>query len=331
LPSVVSTTHDECWRSRKIEYYSGDWAKINSILPKFELKPFSAGEGEPPNPFLQVVTRVPRGPDERPMPVGIVSNTYSLASHGVVAALCRQGIVEAGISSECLRYELGLSELGEWMHLGIYFPDSYSFTDAYGHKFDLRLECFNSVEGSSRLLIVFGWLRFVCENGLIIGESKIEIKERHDKKLQLNSIPKRILPAFKAAQGDCVRLKRWQAEKVVMADVATWVNKDVTKDWGKKAAGWIFHICNVGMDVDFDDPFAPGAATEKTVRYLARVPGCPQRATTKFDVSQAMSFIATRRTNIEERVAWQAAIPRLLTRLKRTEEEQMMPLEMYWR
>jgi Domain of unknown function (DUF932) len=331
LPATLSATDDECWRSRKIGHLSGNWDEINSILPKFQLRPFSAGEGKPPNPFLQVVTRVPSRTDDDPMPVRIVSNTYSLASHDVVAALCRQGIVEAGVSPDCLRYQLDLSELGEWMHLGIYFPDSYSFTDTYGYKFDLRLECFNSVEGSCRLLIVFGWLRFVCENGMIIGESKIEIKERHDKKLQLDSIPKRILPALKAAQADRVRLKKWQAEKVVMADIATWVNKYVTKDWAKKAAARVFHICDVGMDVDFNDPFAPGAATEKTVRYLAQVPGCPERATTKFDVSQAMSFVATRRTNIEERVALQSAIPRLLTRLKRCEKEQTMPLESYWR
>jgi hypothetical protein len=28
---------------------------------------------------------------------------------------------------------------------------------------------------SSRLVILFGWLRFVCANGLVIGETKIEI------------------------------------------------------------------------------------------------------------------------------------------------------------
>jgi hypothetical protein len=39
------------------------------------------------------------------------------------------------------RYEVGLSEL--------YFPDSYSFKDARGNKLDLRLECFNSVDGSN--------------------------------------------------------------------------------------------------------------------------------------------------------------------------------------
>jgi arylformamidase len=36
------------------------------------------------------------------------------------------------------------------------------------------------------------------------------------------------------------------------------------------------------------------------------VPGSPELAPTKYDVSQAMSFVATRRNNAEERVTWQA-------------------------
>ena len=74
----------------------------------------------------------------------------------------------------------------------IYLGDSYSFTDMHKEKLDLRLECFNSVDGSSRLVILFGWLRFVCSNGLVIGETKIEIKERHGQNLDLNSIAERI-------------------------------------------------------------------------------------------------------------------------------------------
>jgi Domain of unknown function (DUF932) len=38
---------------------------------------------------------------------------------------------------------------------------------ARGNPLGLRLECFNSVDGSSRLVILFGWLRFVCTNGLV--------------------------------------------------------------------------------------------------------------------------------------------------------------------
>lgn len=303
------------WRSRKVRYYAGDWNSIQALIPEFELVRFSAGTDEPINPFLRMVMRRPLSATERPIPVGVVSHNYTLASHRDVAALCRRGLVEAGIDTHDLRYEVGLSELGEWMNFRIYFADSYSFTDVYGQKLDLRLECFNSVDGSSRLVILFGWFRFVCANGLVIGETKIEIRERHGQNLELAAILERIRPAMEAVELDRVKMKKWQAEKVAIDNVAVWADAKVAERWGKKAAARVFHICEGGWDIEIWDPFAPGKATEKPVRRLNRVPGSPERASTKYDVSQALSFVATHRRNAEERVVQQAAIPDLLEAL----------------
>ena len=128
------------------------------------------------------------------------------------------------------------SELGEWMNFRIYVPDSYSFINARGTKLDLRLECYNSVEGSSRLVILFGWYRIVCSNGLVIGETLIEIKERHGQSLDLGSIPGRIQASLKAVEADRLRMKKWQSEKVAIDDIAAWANDDLSEEWGKKAA-----------------------------------------------------------------------------------------------
>ena len=303
------------WRSRKVQYSAGDWDAIQTVLPEFDLLPFNAGQDEPANPFLQTVMRRPLTAAERPIPVAVVSRNYSLAPHRHVAALCREGLIKAGIEPADLRYEVGLSELGEWMNFRIYFADSYSFTDVHGNKLGLRLECFNSVDGSSRLVILFGWLRFVCANGLVIGETKIEIKERHRQSLQLPSIPKRIRPALEVVKADRAKMKKWQAENVVMDDIKAWTDANLSEQWGKKAAARVFHICDSGMDVEID-PFEPGAATAKPIRYLDCVPGSPQRAATKYDVMQALSYVATHRNNTEERVNRQADIPRLLERLR---------------
>jgi hypothetical protein len=296
-------------------YRAGDWEAIQTVLPEFDLVPFTVGPGEPANPFLKAVMRRPLSAAERPIPVAVVSRNYSLAPHRHVAALCREGLVEAGIEPDDLRYEVGLSELGEWMNFRIYFADTYCFIDNYGKKLDLRLECFNSVDGSSRLVILFGWLRFVCANGLVIGETKIEIRERHRQGLELRSIPTRIRPALEAVDADRARMNKWQSEKVSMLDIAVWTDKQVSEHWGKKAAARVFHICDSGMDVEIV-PFALGAATATSVRNLGRVPGSPERAVTKYDVLQALSYVATRRNNTEERLDRQSDIHRLLERLR---------------
>ena len=146
----------------------------------------------------------------------------------------------------------------------------------------------------------------------MIGETKIEIKERHGQSLDLDSIAERIRPALEAVAADRERMQGWQAAEVDLQDVADWADNRVSAEWGKKAAARAFHICAAGKDVEFDDPFAPGNATEKPIRYLGPVPGSPEQARTKYDMRQALSFIATNRRNAEERVTWQGGIAHLL-------------------
>lgn len=318
MNAISMMPEEALWRSRKVQYFAGSWEALESILPAFQLVPFSAGADEPPNPFLQSVIRLPLTTVERPMPVGVVSHTYSLAQHREVAALCRDGLINvphAKIEPDELRYEVGLSELGEWMNFRIYLPERYEFTDSHREKLALRLECFNSVDGSSRLSVLFGWFRFVCANGLVIGKTKIEINERHGQSLQLQTLPERIRPALKEVEADRKRLKRWLDEPVGMDRIATWANGTLSEKWGKRASVRVFHICESGRDVEIDDPFAPGSATEKPVRHLSRVPGSPKRAETKYDVAQALSYVASGRNNTEERVARQADIPTLIEHL----------------
>jgi Domain of unknown function (DUF932) len=314
MTAVSIMTGEALWRSRKVRYYAGDWDAIQTVMPDFDLVPFSAGQDEPANPFLQTVMRKPLSVTERAIPIGVVSHTYSLASHREVAALCRSGLISTGIDPASLRYEIGLSELGEWMNLRIYLDDSFSFKDAYEKKLDLRLECFNSVDGSSRLVILFGWFRFVCSNGLVIGETKIEIKERHGQSLDITSIPERIRPVLESVKADRARMKQWEVDIVSIENIMTWTDTKLSEAWGKRAAARVFHICESGKDVEIED-FAPGTATQKPVRYLNPVPGSPERSKTKYDVSQALSFVATLRKNAEERVTRQTDIPSLLADL----------------
>ena len=128
--------------------------------------PFLGGSGGAVrNLFLLTVVRKPQSAVERPMPVGVVSHRYSLIQHRDVAMRCREGLVHAGVDPADLRYEVGVSQLGEWMNFRIYLPDKYSLRDSHEEGVDLRLECFNAVDGSSRLIVLFGWYRLVYANG----------------------------------------------------------------------------------------------------------------------------------------------------------------------
>jgi hypothetical protein len=91
---------------------------------------------------------------------------------------------------------------------------------------------------------------------MVIGETKIEIKERHGQNLNIASIPERIRPALDAVEADRRRMQRWQSEPVAVDDIAVWADGDLTEKWGKKAPARVFHICAAGKDIEIDDPFA---------------------------------------------------------------------------
>ena len=122
------------------------------------------------------------------------------------------------------------------MNFRVYLPETYSLRDSHDESVGLRLECFNAVDGSSRLIVLFGWYRFVCANGMVIGKSKIEIRERHGEPLEIDSIPERIASSLDAARADKRRLEGWGRTPIDMEDLVPWVDGPVAERWGKRAA-----------------------------------------------------------------------------------------------
>lgn len=300
------------WRARPVNYWSGTWPAVSKLIPTFGLADFRATTKGPANPHIRVVVRQPISPDDAQIPVGTVSKTYRLAQHHEVIERCFAGMSAAGVSTNDLRCELGLTELGEWMNFRIYFPERFQQTPEDGKPIGLRLEVFNSVDGTSRLVLLLGWLRFVCTNGMIIGETKQEFRDTHDQYMNLDKIPPAIQDGMGMVEQDIGRLNLWQQTEVSAERVTAWANGPLSQDWGKKAACRVLHICLSGEDGKIVDPFAKGAASEKPWVPELKVPGAPSPARTLYDVSQALSWVAEKRTNPEDRRDWQGRIPQLV-------------------
>lgn len=303
------------WMSREVKYFAGNWDQIKTHIPLFELQKFSEKNDDVFNPYYQTVIRVPLTPLENRIPIGIVSNTYTLAQHQEVSNLCIEGIKDGGINVDCLRCELGLSTLGEWMNLRVYFPDKYDFTPSDGKTLKLRLECFNSVNGGSKLIILFGWFRFICSNGLIIGKTIGELRDRHNQHMNLNKVKTLINRGMAQVGDDKEKMLRWEKVKFSTQSLTEWIDTTVSKRWGKLSAFRVFHICLSGHDAKYADPFEPEKPSRKSMTRLAPVPGAPEKAKNLYDVCQALSWVATNRNNAEEKIQRQTEIPSLISSL----------------
>ena len=304
------------WRSREVKYVSGNWTQISRNIPLFELGNFSEGTGEIVNKYYKTVIRLPLTQLENRIPVGIVSNTYTLAQHYEVAKLCIDGLRNCNIGINDVHCELGLSTLSEWMNFRIYFPEKYDFTSTDSNPLKLRLECFNSVDGSSQLTILFGWFRLICSNGMVIGKTVSELRDIHNKNMDLSKISSIISEAMFQVQSDKKMMSRWGNTQINSDSLANWVDTTVSKKWGKKAAFKVFHVCLTGHDSKYADPFESERPSRKSMIKLAKVPGSPNKAKNLYDIAQALSWIATSRKNAEERTKWQTEVPKLLDFLR---------------
>lgn len=307
------------WRSREVSYVSGNWKQLKEHIPKFRLDDFGKSEGEGDNGgknrFYRVVTRLPKNQIEREIPIGLVSNSYHLAQHREVGELCINALQTADIKTSELKIEVGLSELGEWMNLRIYFPEKYNHKPSDGETIQLRLECFNSVDGSTRLIVMLGWYRFVCSNGLIIGDTITELRDIHNQGMDLLRIPKMISNSLSKVKADKDQLDRWSKQTVERVALKNWINSTVASKWGKKAACRAYHICISGHDVVLLDPFEGGFPSDKKVTKRKPVAGSEKGAQDGYAVSQILSWLASHRNNVESRTERQRQIPELINSL----------------
>jgi hypothetical protein len=302
------------WRTRKVQYLAGAWTQLERVIPKFELSDFHDGPNEPANPFLRSVVRLPINKAERRIPVGVVSNNYMLVQHAEVGNRCLSGMAKAGVDLSQVRCEMGLSELGEWMHLRLRFPDGYCFQPKDNHKLDLRVEAFNSVDRSSRLIVLLSWLRLVCLNKMVVRESLVEVRDLHNSTLDLSKIEEAVGEGTRKAKEDKARLTVWGNREVHSEELREWADDIVADLWGKNAACRVFHICASSYDVE-PEPFSKGRPSEKAAQRLDPVPGAASPAINLYDVCQALSWVATKRNNPEERIDRQAQIPDLIKKL----------------
>jgi hypothetical protein len=324
---------DENWQSSPITNYSGTIDQIRKYVPEFERRPFALSSNqqlgfESPsqsivsqgvNPWHNIIVRKPLESDaeETPdIPVGIVSPQYTLLQHrGVIDVIAKAAVKLLNIEPEQIQATMDLTALGERMRFGIYLPEVFNIDNNASDCMKLRLECFNSVEGSTRFWAIVGWLRFVCSNGLIVGNVQTDFRQRHNQKMDIAEISAVLEDGLNKATADKKVFSKWMEHKVSSAQIEDWVNGHVAKQWGVKAAVRAWHITKTGFDVSLADPFEKGKPTEKTVIKEEEVPGSILPSDNVFAVSQTLSWLAKERRDIQEQLLWKQQIPQIVNPL----------------
>jgi hypothetical protein len=201
------------------------------------------------------------------------------------------------------------------MRLSLYMPERFNFDPGDGNPMAMRLECFNSVEGSTRFRALLGWFRFICSNGLVIGVTKTDLRRRHVGNLSIEDIGRVLKDGLSDAEQEKKALQSWRDYNINSDDLTQWVNKDVRKEWGFKAATRTFHIAKTGHDVEIAGSYQKEKPTTIKVEKSTKVPGSPEKVKNAFDMSQILAWLAKERNDLQEQFEWRQQIPGLMNTL----------------
>ena len=153
------------WFNSPVRFHRGSLADIPQHILEFDRQDFAlASKPDYPtqvNPRLDLIVRKPVRTDGTFVPIGIVSKEYVLVKHAEAVETATEALKHLGIKPTDVRADCTITEYGERMGLSLYLPEEYTFVPVDGNELRMRLECFNSVEGSTRFRVMMGWFRFV--------------------------------------------------------------------------------------------------------------------------------------------------------------------------
>jgi hypothetical protein len=308
------------WFNSPVTYHNGNLTDIRNHIPVFERHGFGLAQADnqlsKPNKRLDTIVRRPFGDDKAFVPVGVVSKDYALVNHGAVLGVVITAFEDAKIAPADVKAELKITEYGERMALSLSLPDKYHLDPGDGYPMALRLECLNSVDGSTRFRVLMSWLRLVCSNGLVIGVTHSDVRRRHIGDLGVARVGAVLTSGLRESKAEKKNFESWRRAEVTLNRIVPWVDKDLRKEWGFKAAARTFHIARFGYDADVAGQYKGNTPTTIAMQKTKRVPGAPDECRNLFDLSQVLAWLAKERRDVQDQLEWREKIPELLAHLR---------------
>lgn len=311
------------WHRERIRVYryTGNIRNIAFLVPTFERWPFAVADfrttserPSPGNKYFDVIVRRPFQ-DSAPVPVGIVSKKYVLVQHTQIVDALANACARLTNVPDTLPWELTITEYGSRMALRVIFPPRYEFDPGDGHPLALRLECVNSVDGSTRFQIHFGWFRFVCSNGLVLGKALSMIDSFHAGGLDLSSTFEVIQAGLRRVDEDVALLRKWVRIPVPTSSLIDWVDGPVRRKWGVFTAARAYNIAMTGRDGKIKGSPQNAAPHEISICEDRPVPGAMAPARDAFAISQVLAWLARDRSDLHEQIVRVQDIPTLMEAL----------------
>lgn len=316
---TLGHTNLATWGSSEIKELTGTFDDVYSRLPTFSQR---AATTQLDSTHSQIVNKsrdiivCDQSSQWEPVPVGMVSQRYQLLQHTDLLTGVMESLSRIGINPSSIYIEAYLSEYGERASFLIELPRDFVFDPGDGREITPTLFCLNSVDGSFAFKLQVLLVRAICKNGMFIGEEISKFKHKHTKGLDRNFLLEYVTECLNSIANNRLMLEEWVQTKVPEQSFFDWINVAVCDAWGVTAAARTFHIATRGKDVEIDrNDKAETKASERNVSDMGIVPGANTPFNNLYDISQALSWVASNNTNINKQLERQQDVKKLIDTL----------------
>jgi hypothetical protein len=316
MPLLAGQYRRPKWFNSPVMFHKGTLTDIPQYIPDFDRQEFifaaKPDQRSRVNPRLDMIVRKPIGKDAEFIPIGVVSKEYVLIKHIEVLETAKEALEQFKIPAQDVKAGIRMTEYGERMALTLTLPDRYTFDPGDGHRIEARLECFNSVDGTTRFRAMMVWFRLVCSNGLVMGVTQIDVRRRHIGDLNLSDIFRVLSSGIALAETEKNNFRKWRQKTIPDGALVPWVENRLKDQWGFKAATRAYHIVRTGHDVEIVGPYRDQTPTTIETKRTRRILGSPGKSENLFDLSQVLAWLAKERRDIQEQLQWREQIPAIL-------------------
>lgn len=309
-PTTVTSTRQPHWLGEPASEVTGSLGDMAPLFPTFGRVPFGT------NRRLDMIVRLAAANGEIPVPTAVVSKRYVLVQHTSVIEALENALRSVDVDPPDLQCRLTMSESGARMAMRVELPERFAFNAPDEHQMALTFECFNSVDRTVPFFALLGWFRFVCSNGLVVGTTHAAMRQHHRPSLHIRDLEPMLTEGLAAAACDRDLLTASMARRVSADALRTWVDGPVAKKWGAFAAARVHAIATTGLD---GEPSRTPKGAPPHARHIVRpirVPGAEAPCRNSYGLAQALAWVAARRNEVAERVAWRGEIPELMAQLQ---------------
>lgn len=175
MPTAINQAAVETLRARDSALYFPV-----SIRPLKEIAPAMEVEDK-----WQAVIRI--NDDSSEQVIAIHKQNYKLVPNQDVYTLFETAMGESALDMRDIHVEDGVSYDGGRVVRTYRFP-RHRFDIARGDHVDLQLKVQNSYDGSCRFGAIMGAFRLVCANGMVVGDTMLNVQGKHTAGLDIEKI-----------------------------------------------------------------------------------------------------------------------------------------------